>query len=138
MALLPCTECGHSISDLAAACPHCGHPQHTPAKAQFAESPTQTPTGAPTATDFKEYAEVPWYRRSSWNTLFILVGFGSKGYLPLTLVTCILLLTGDVYFKDKDSEGRLKRWGRANKYAAVLLLVLNVGYLLYALVDARS
>jgi uncharacterized membrane protein YvbJ len=26
MALIQCPECGHDVSDKAAACPHCGHP----------------------------------------------------------------------------------------------------------------
>jgi uncharacterized membrane protein YvbJ len=26
MALIQCSECGHDVSDKAAACPHCGHP----------------------------------------------------------------------------------------------------------------
>ncbi len=33
MALIPCPECSREISDKAAACPHCGNPMRTPARA---------------------------------------------------------------------------------------------------------
>lgn len=43
MALIPCPECGHQVSDKAAACPNCGHPV-TPASA---DPPSTGPAPAP-------------------------------------------------------------------------------------------
>ena len=79
------------------------------------------------------YAQVPWYRRSSVNTAFIIIGFLTKGYLPLALVTCVLVLTGDVYYKEKDQHGALRKWSKANKFAAIILLALNAWLLWYVL-----
>ncbi len=43
MALVSCSECGMSMSDRAAACPHCGAPNSQPTGSQPA-SQTQAPT----------------------------------------------------------------------------------------------
>ena len=128
-----CTECGHKIPDDAAACPQCGHSTHQPV-ARHDASGASSPAGTPAApTGYADYQNVPWYRRSSWNTFFIIAGFATKGYIPLVLVTCILVLTGDIYFNERDAEGRLKTWGRGNRYIAVFLLVMNALILFFFL-----
>lgn len=84
---------------------------------------------------YHSYSEVPWYRRSSVNTAFIVVGIGSKGVIPLTLLTCVLVLTGEIYYKEPDSAGHLRAWSNGNKVAAIIILAANIalfGYSFFA------
>ena len=84
---------------------------------------------------YANYNEVPWYRRSSMNSIFILINFLSGGFIPLTLWTCINLLTGDIYYKDVyDKNGNIKTWSSGNKVAAVIILLLNIVLLGFVLI----
>ena len=78
------------------------------------------------ANKYRDYEEVPWYRRSGVNTLFVLANIFTCGFVPLTLWTCINLLSGEVYYKEKDADGYLKTWSFANKVVAFLIIVFNV------------
>lgn len=60
------------------------------------------------------------------------------GFIPLTLWTCINLMTGDVYYNQKDADGYLKTWSNANKVVAVLIVIFNVIYLLVTLANLGS
>lgn len=131
MALMACSECGKQISDRAVTCPSCGVPISGIAPATEKVQPS-TPRAK---AHYSNYKSVPWYRRSNVNTAFILIGFGSKGFIPLTLVTCILLLTGNVYYKDTDNAGQLRIWSKANKIAAVAILFANIAYLVYIAIN---
>ena len=51
----------------------------------------------------------------------------------MTLLTCILLITGDIYYNDTDKRGNVKKWSKANRFAAYGILAINVGWLLYSL-----
>ena len=80
-----CPACGHTLKGATTAmvgelgvCPHC--------KAEFEIHPLYT-----------EYEQVPWYRRSGVNSVFILVRFFTGGCVPLILWTCVNLVTGDIY-----------------------------------------
>jgi len=78
-------------------------------------------------TSYSNYEQVPWYRRSSINTLFIL---GSFFFHPLIWAVCFLLATGDVYYNKTDTSGQLKKWHWANKVVAFILLAVQLGFLL--------
>lgn len=80
---------------------------------------------------YHEYRDVPWYRRSSINSFFIVLNILSGGFIPGTLIVCILVLTGDVYYKHHDKDGNLNTWSWGNKVAAVILLLINIFYLGY-------
>lgn len=43
------------------------------------------------------------------------------------LVVCFVVLTGPVYYEKRGKDGALKQWSKANKVAAVIILVLFVG-----------
>ena len=67
---------------------------------------------------YERYEDVPWYRRSWANNLFVL--FGLFGCLPTAIWACVNLLTGQVYMNAYDGHGRIKTWGIINKIWAVL------------------
>jgi hypothetical protein len=69
--------------------------------------------------------DVPVYRRS-WFASFLVV-FGFFCCIPLLWWVCILCLTGDIYRNKVGRDGRLLRWSRANKVAAILILVVQAG-----------
>jgi hypothetical protein len=71
---------------------------------------------------YTEYRRVPWLRKSGTNTMFIILHVFTLGVLPLLLVTCIVLATGDVYYNKVEPDGTLKKWSFANKVVAWLLL----------------
>ena len=55
-------------------------------------------------SEYTNYAQVPWHRRSGTNNLFVALGL--VGCLPLTLWVCFNLLTGDVYLDRQQKDGR--------------------------------
>jgi hypothetical protein len=75
---------------------------------------------------YRNYAEVPWYRRSGVNSLFIVAHLLTCGAVPLILWVCINLVTGDVYYDKRTPDGELTVWSMANKVVAVVILVFNV------------
>ena len=122
MSLIDCEECGKQISDKAITCPNCGSPV-------VGNQPLTRSQIYP----YLEYAEVPWYRRSSVNSFFILINILTAGRVPLILWTCINLLSGDIYYKSKDKQGHLKKWSVGNKVVAVLILATNIWVIFYSL-----
>jgi hypothetical protein len=93
-------------------------------------STSSAPT-APTTTGYQDYKQVPWYRRSSVNSVFILLNVLSCGFLPGILVVCIIALTGDIYSNNRDEQGNVKKWGKGNKVAAFILLILYFWFLIH-------
>jgi len=73
----------------------------------------------------ERYEDVPWFRKSGFNSLLVLLGLCCG---PFILAVCIILLTGDVYYNTYDAQGRLNRWSFANKVVAVIILILQVAY----------
>ena len=53
------------------------------------------------------------------------------GFVPGTLVVCVLVLSGNIYYNKKDEFGNLKTWGAGNKVVAVILLGINLFILLF-------
>lgn len=82
----------------------------------------------------ESYDDVPWFRKSGFNSLLVVLGLCCG---PFILAVCIILLTGDVYYNSYDENGRLKRWSFANKVVAVVILVLQVLYFGAALMGGR-
>jgi hypothetical protein len=72
---------------------------------------------------YANYKDVPWLRRSGTNTAFLVLHLLTFGTLPFLLITCLVLLTGDVYYNKTDSDGTLAVWSKANKVIAFLLLL---------------
>lgn len=79
-----------------------------------------TTTAKPSYTD---YSEVPWIRQSGTNSVFLVLHLLTCGAIPFLLVTCVVLVTGNVYYNRKESDGSLKVWSPANKVIAFLLLI---------------
>lgn len=77
---------------------------------------------------YQQYSEVPWYRKSAYVSPITLLGlcFG-----PAILAVCIIVLTGDVYYDQRDAASNLKKWGAGNKIAAVIILGLQVVFTAY-------
>ncbi|WP_020473703.1 hypothetical protein [Zavarzinella formosa] len=75
-------------------------------------------------TSPRTFADVPWHRKSGTMTVFILAGFCL--FPPLLLAACVVCLTGDVYNDRRRRDGSLSRWSRLNKFAAVIILPVQV------------
>ena len=75
---------------------------------------------------YAHYEDVPWYRREPGAVVMLL----ALVFAPVTIALCVIALTGDVYKKERDENGKLQVWGAGNKAAAVLLLALQ-GYVLW-------
>lgn len=67
------------------------------------------------------YAAVPWYRRSG--PLGIMTFLGIFIMLPVIPV-CFIVRTGPVYERKLMAPGQLKTWGGANRFSAVVILLL--------------
>jgi hypothetical protein len=55
--------------------------------------------------------------------MFLLLHVVTLGLLPLLLMTCLVLVTGDIYYNKTGRDGTLKVWSGANKVIAFLLLL---------------
>ncbi len=40
-------------------------------------------------------------------------------------ITCLMLLTGDIYYDERGADGKLKTWSVGNKVVAGILLVFQ-------------
>ncbi|MBA4104809.1 MAG: hypothetical protein C0485_03545 [Pirellula sp.] len=72
---------------------------------------------------YANYQDVPWLRKSGTNTTFLVLHLLTLGILPFLLITCLVLITGDIYYNKTDSDGTLAVWSKANKVIAFLLLL---------------
>jgi len=103
-----CESCGEIIKIRAELCPKCGV--------------RQMPPSAP--GKYASYENVPWYRRSGPVSAMAVVG--AFLFAPLLWAVCVIVLTGDVYYKAFDEKGQLKTWWVGNKVAAVILMILQL------------
>ena len=105
---------------------------------------------------YTNYSEVPFYRRGSVNSLFVLSIFVHPIVSvimgnPTTLVergvwiasalvslllwwTCINLITGEIYSVKKD--GSLTTWSAGNKVVAPIFVVLQIWLVLLPLAES--
>jgi hypothetical protein len=79
------------------------------------------------------YSRLPWYRKSSYVSPITLLGLCCG---PAILVVCVIVLTGDVYYKQLDAAGNLKKWGVGNKVAAIIILLFQVFFITSQLIAA--
>jgi hypothetical protein len=70
---------------------------------------------------YHTYADVPWYRRSSTNSVVLFIQLATLAFFPVSLWVCVVLLTGEVYYHKTDANGQLKRWSYGNKVAALVV-----------------
>tara|TARA_E500000305_G_C3937504_1_gene195836 strand:+ start:104 stop:823 length:720 start_codon:yes stop_codon:yes gene_type:complete len=71
--------------------------------------------------NYLNFDDVPWYRRSTINNVFVFLGL--IGLIPFAIFTAYLLLTGNVYFNQKRQDGTLKTWGIINKIWAIIIVL---------------
>jgi hypothetical protein len=101
---------------------------------------------------YTEYEDVPQNRQSGFNTVLIILGFVfpmifrflsiwvgvwisyvSLLFLPFLWYACYNILTGPIYYDKIGKDGKLKTWSKLNKYIAGLLLLLQVGSVIYVI-----
>jgi len=125
-----CPQCGLVNFTTAAECRRCHSPLSAAASDRTVLDPANpsfvTPTGG--LPDYK--TAVPWSRRSSTNTAFLVIGWFLCPLL--TLWCCLNLLTGEIYYDTPDGQGGYRVWSRANKIAALVLVgVWVVGVIIF-------
>ena len=52
---------------------------------------------------YHEYAEVPWFRKSSTNSALLFVQLVAWPFFPVSIFVCFVLLTGDIFYDKKDA-----------------------------------
>jgi hypothetical protein len=72
---------------------------------------------------YVKYTQVPWYRRATIIGTITTIGLL---FTPALVFSCIVALTGDVYYETTDAQGHLNRWAYHNKISAVALLIIQV------------
>jgi hypothetical protein len=70
------------------------------------------------------YQQLPWYRKSPYVSVFVLLGLCCS---PAIIAVCVIVLTGEVYYNQPDvSSGGLKKWSYANKVVAFIILAIQI------------
>jgi DNA-directed RNA polymerase subunit RPC12/RpoP len=90
------------------------------------KTPAKKPSAPRNEAGYRIYSEVPWIRKSGTNSLFMILHMITCGAIPLLLVTCVVLVTGHVYYNQKEPNGALKVWSPANTIVAFLLLIPSI------------
>jgi hypothetical protein len=98
-------------------------PANKPSEAP--KKPAELPKKSATTGRYLQYKDVPWYRREPGPLAMVGVLCGL-----LSIPLCIICFTGDVYKKRFDRKGNLVVWGASNKFAAVVILVIQ-GFILW-------
>jgi membrane protease YdiL (CAAX protease family) len=114
--------------------------------------PYASPPGVGGLTVSELYAQVLWFRRSTFNSKLVLLAMAcwmlatvflafassrpSRGVVAIPavlllgiagmalLTVCVVVLTGPVYMPEALPNGRLRTWGRGNRFVAALFLVV--------------
>jgi hypothetical protein len=111
-------------------CPACQQPLVVPSLgAPVIETPTaagprmtQKPSGK--KVKYYRFEDVPWYRRSTLNHIFAIMGL----CIPLLVWWVVAMcLTGDIYKNKRNPDGSLKTWGTFSKVFSVLLVIMQLG-----------
>lgn len=88
--------------------------------------------------NYANYKDVPWYRKSGISSVLVLFGIFS----PSLWIVLLALITGDIYYKETDQHGNLKKWSMPNKIFAWIIFIPNfvVVYflLIYSILDYFS
>ena len=89
-----------------------------------ASKPLNKRASAPrTKSGYRNYSDVPWIRKSGAHHLCFILQFLTCFAIPFLLFTCVVLVTGPVYYNQKEPDGSLKKWSPANTVVAFLLLI---------------
>jgi hypothetical protein len=92
-------------------CPSCNGKMTVPQLVALAEG-----------SDYEEFDDVPWYRGEPGGAVFLLAIF-----IPIiSIILCIICLTGDVYKDSYNAAGERQVWGTANKFAAVAIVIIQI------------
>ena len=93
-----------------------------------------------TSVDYEFYDDVPWYRKSTLNSIFVILSlFGFVIPLAglLIYITVYSLITGDIYYNSLDKDQNLKKWSSGNRIVAlifgILLLIRIIAMFTYVL-----
>ncbi len=78
--------------------------------------------------EYTYYNDVPWHRKNGINTASVLLGFFL--FPPLLWFVLYTLMTGDVYFNKTHQDGNLKKWSKANKAVAWILVILQLFFII--------
>ena len=100
-------------------------PPDAPKKTEVVPKKTAIAAKKMAAGKYQKFEDVPWYRREPGALAMIGVLF--CGFV--TIVLCLICLTGDVYKNKYDRNGNLEVWGISNKIAAVVILVIQFFFL---------
>ena len=131
-----CTECGAEVSETANFCTECGLNRGSggsgtsgdETKPIYPDKELVKNQGSLTL----RYEDVHWNRKSWFNGLLALFGF--LGFSPLLWWCCINLITGDIYYNSYDEQGNLRKWSKANKVVAFILLAINILWILWIII----
>ena len=93
---------------------------------KLSPAPDEPPPPPKPRGPYRSYARVPFLRRSETINTFVILHLLTLGMLPLLLVACFVILTGNVYYDRTDETGKLEVWGPTSKLAAFVILVINV------------
>jgi len=99
---LNCPHCQQQLHETAPACPKCGAPNRVS-----------------TVGGYTSYDQVPWYRKSWFAVVTILL------CLPLFL---LIAFTGEIYFQ---KDGELKTVPKKAKFSVLWLFIVLVGWQLF-------
>jgi RNA polymerase subunit RPABC4/transcription elongation factor Spt4 len=125
-----CEFCAEEIPEDEAKCRHCGESRQQKTCSSCKETIPRNANRCrhcgewDKGTERERYDNIPFLRRSGTNSAFVLGGLCCLP--PLLWITCVMLLTGDVYYDERGDDGKLKTWSVANKVVAGVLLVLQV------------
>jgi len=70
--------------------------------------------------------------------MILLLLFGLAMCPPALWVACVIILTGEIYQKNKEEDGFLRVWPGGNKIAVVILILIQLLALLVKLMDTRA
>lgn len=97
-----CRGCGKEIHETAVTCPLCGASQSTPSAPEKGK------------VIYTSYDQVPWYRKEWFATLCL---FFFTPALP------VLLLTGEIYYKNQGPLKTIPKWIK------ILFIIATIGWL---------
>lgn len=137
-----CKNCGIELNKEANFCKECGTPtkevikdmdskEATPVNKEkpslWAVSAANNPKG-----EYQDYNIVPWYRKSGMSSWFVLLGWIL--FPPLIWIVAYALATGDIYYNKTEQNGNLKKWSKANKVVAWIIIIVNILFLINILI----
>jgi hypothetical protein len=105
-----------------------------PVESQPRSTLTSTPARAKAAVAMplpktlkQQYSEVQFYRRNGLVSLLVLLGFAGMMLIPplgiCLVIASVIAATGDVYNYSLGDDGKLQKWGLANRVVGILMFV---------------